>query len=561
MGTRYWRAIDGALQANTAAYARENQPIAQQLGETSLDGRFQVKIYRGDIEISYKDNPTARFYYDMVASNAYFFPDGEHLMVIFYDGEIWFVANDQWESQLLELEPYETYYSTELQPVLMLDTGLNRPPTAIAVSPDGSFIAFGSWDHRIQIWQVADLTLVSTLNNPERPTALAFSIDNTILAVASAEKPIHLWDLRTDQVVAELGGSLESITGLSFSSDGRLLASSSFTEICLWGILPTTSFEFAQSTATAMASAKPTAAYTPVSLPQPTPIPTNALPSYLNRLPLAWPAASPSQQQIEEASSCYVQSLAGRRYPSDLYFWQLETKYPLETACDWAALAVAYGNHRESQEPIAEEGKRSFIQAYLLNPAFAFSGPLMDHYFGSIDLVEQPPFTKQPITSLVIDYQWRGLGEPSNIAYHIEITQANQEGEAQVSVQGQPVDLVARAAGRINPNLVKSFGSALVDFLPIHTPVQLDFCIDDDPQWLVEITFLDGTQLTLDTFQSDVVRSGGPWQTSIDGQYYLQYSAALIQMMAKIFDGLNLEFGWPYATYCRGEDPLNLVYP
>lgn len=561
MGLRRWRVADGFLASREESAPQDIQ-LAPQPGGTSLDGRYSVKVNEWRyLVISNLEDPTTGLDYSLNASQAYFYPDGENLILTFHNGEIWLVNFASLERHLLALEPYHTYYDSELQPDLVFDTGVKSAPTSIAVSADGAYLAFGFKDQRIQIRQVSDLGLVSTLDNPSQPTCLAFSYDNHLLAVASADLLIRVWDLQTGQIVAELEGSQEPIKGLSFAPNGRMLASANFNWIYLWGILPNTGYEAAQGTATSLTGVNPTATHTPASLPLPTSTPTISLPAYEDHLPLAWPVALPPQQQIEEARSCDVHYLAIWRYPAGLHYWQLQAAYTPESACDWAALAAAYIDHTQNQEVIPEEGKRAFAQTILLNPAYAFSETLFYPYFSSLALVEPPPFSNQPITSLVIDYHWSGMGEPARVAYRIDIRNAHLTDELQVSIEGQPDDMVAQAKGTIRATLVQSVSSALVDFFPIQAPGEFALCTDNDPQWLVEITYLDGTQLTLDTAHSNMLNCGGPWQTRIDDQIYLQYSTALIMKMGEIFDSLNLAFGQPYAMYCDSVDPFSLVYP
>ena len=59
--------------------------------------------------------------------------------------------------------------------------------TGVAFSPDGTPLASGSWDKKVQVYDVSDWTVLHTLKNrPTQVNSLAFSPDGTLLAVGCA---------------------------------------------------------------------------------------------------------------------------------------------------------------------------------------------------------------------------------------------------------------------------------------------------------------------------------------------------------------------------------------
>ncbi|WP_017315129.1 nSTAND1 domain-containing NTPase [Mastigocladopsis repens] len=88
-------------------------------------------------------------------------------------------------------------------------------------------------DTRTQV----ELTLLNTVDNVTAPNTLGrhakavigvtFSPDGKILASASADKTVKLWDTATGQVIQTLSGHTASVWGVSFSPDGKILASAS----------------------------------------------------------------------------------------------------------------------------------------------------------------------------------------------------------------------------------------------------------------------------------------------------------------------------------------------
>lgn len=107
-----------------------------------------------------------------------------------------------------------------------------NPVSALAVSRDGKVVALGS-DRAIQLWDATTRRMLKTLVK-DAPGPLAVSADGRMLA-SGEENVIHLTDLRTGEV-STLRGHLRRVSSLTFSPDGRTLASSSAAErsIRLW---------------------------------------------------------------------------------------------------------------------------------------------------------------------------------------------------------------------------------------------------------------------------------------------------------------------------------------
>ena len=79
-------------------------------------------------------------------------------------------------------------------------------------------------------------------------------------------------------------------------------------------------------------------------------------------------------------------------------------------------------------------------------------------------------------------------------------------------------------------------------------------CSDDYPEWTVTLTFKDATTLKLVTNGSNIFYSGGPWQTEIDKQNYVQYSGAFLDALAAI--GTTLQLPATSDTYCGSATDL-----
>ena len=124
-------------------------------------------------------------------------------------------------------------------PALSSDANASPPPPAglptlsgdesMVFSPDGKFLATGSSNDTVKLWNVASWTILHVLRGFTWPADhLAFSPDGKILATGWADTAIMLWDVGTGNVLRTLTGHTDGIWSLAFSPDGKQLASGSW---------------------------------------------------------------------------------------------------------------------------------------------------------------------------------------------------------------------------------------------------------------------------------------------------------------------------------------------
>ena len=95
----------------------------------------------------------------------------------------------------------------------------------MALSTDGKWLASGSYDLKVRIWDLETGDVVMTFpGHSSRVQAIAFSPDARLLATASVKgRPIRLWDTTTGREVHQTQGHEAPVNSVSFSPDGRTI--------------------------------------------------------------------------------------------------------------------------------------------------------------------------------------------------------------------------------------------------------------------------------------------------------------------------------------------------
>lgn len=107
-----------------------------------------------------------------------------------------------------------------------------RDVLSLAAAVDGSLLAVGRLDHRLELWDLPTGELLQSLPERNFPVAgLSLSPDGTLLASAllgeTPEHSIRLWDSGTGELLHSLVGHARYAYSTAFSPDGTLLASAS----------------------------------------------------------------------------------------------------------------------------------------------------------------------------------------------------------------------------------------------------------------------------------------------------------------------------------------------
>ncbi|MBF0357646.1 MAG: TIR domain-containing protein [Magnetococcales bacterium] len=104
----------------------------------------------------------------------------------------------------------------------------NEPIRSLATSPDGNYLAIGSWDTTIYIWHVQDNKKVAELDGHDKSVeGLAFHPSGNRLASVSLDETVRLWETGSWQALTTLPGHGHNVTSLAFDQVGKLLITGS----------------------------------------------------------------------------------------------------------------------------------------------------------------------------------------------------------------------------------------------------------------------------------------------------------------------------------------------
>ena len=150
----------------------------------------------------------------------------------------WLACAENYSVKLWDLETHELLSIFETKRFGAPPVGFL--PYSVAISPDNSLLAAGSWNHNnVMIWDIEDNEEFAIINAeaPGLPYvyAIAFSPDGELLAFGGSGG-LQLWDIGTKKEI-ELNGNAGFVYSMAFSPDSKFLISGGTEEVVhIWDI-------------------------------------------------------------------------------------------------------------------------------------------------------------------------------------------------------------------------------------------------------------------------------------------------------------------------------------
>ncbi len=106
---------------------------------------------------------------------------------------------------------------------------------SLAASPDGTMLALGISDNKVQVLNAADGSVLRNLRSNYGGWSVAFSPDSS-LVVGGTSQGMLMWEAGSGAWLPTSGGQANTIKSLVFSNDGTMLAGGSDGVIFVWNV-------------------------------------------------------------------------------------------------------------------------------------------------------------------------------------------------------------------------------------------------------------------------------------------------------------------------------------
>lgn len=121
----------------------------------------------------------------------------------------------------------DLYHAETLEPLRRIET--TQDIQAMAFSPNGTILALALYDHSIDLYAVADGSLLRTLEGHRSfIQQLEFDSTGTRLGSASWDDTVRIWSVADGELLQTIEGHEDMIEGFAYHPDGTMIATASY---------------------------------------------------------------------------------------------------------------------------------------------------------------------------------------------------------------------------------------------------------------------------------------------------------------------------------------------
>ncbi|TRU47298.1 MAG: protein kinase [Microcystis aeruginosa Ma_QC_Ca_00000000_S207] len=185
------------------------------IGITQVYGYFKYKQFPAGLQLLISNFPSGSFLEKTLTGHS------DSVLSVAYSSDSRYLASGSGDNTI---KIWEVAKGKELRTL----TGHSSGVYSVVYSPDGRYLASGSGDNTIKIWEVAKEKELRTLTgHSSRSLSVVYSPDSRYLASGSIDNTIKIWEVATGKELRTLTGHFSGVYSVVYSPDGRYLASAS----------------------------------------------------------------------------------------------------------------------------------------------------------------------------------------------------------------------------------------------------------------------------------------------------------------------------------------------
>jgi WD40 repeat protein len=195
------------------------------IGITQVYGYFKYKQFPAGLQLLISNFPSGSFLEKTLTGHS------DSVLSAAYSSDSRYLASGSGDNTI---KIWEVAKEKELRTL----TGHSSRSLSVVYSPDSRYLASGSIDNTIKIWEVATGKELRTLTGHFSGVySVVYSPDGRYLASASADNTIKIWEVATGKELRTLTGHSDSVWSVAYSPDGRYLASGNYDNtIKIWEV-------------------------------------------------------------------------------------------------------------------------------------------------------------------------------------------------------------------------------------------------------------------------------------------------------------------------------------